>query len=108
MAGLLAARALSNHFKKVIVLERDPLPDDDQPRKGVPQGHHVHVLMTGGRNVIEHYFPGIIDEMERDGIARLGWEAVRWYQAGSWKTRTPTGVIFHPQARVALENRVRK
>jgi 2-polyprenyl-6-methoxyphenol hydroxylase-like FAD-dependent oxidoreductase len=106
MAGLMAARALSNHFTKVIVLERDPLIDNEHPRKGVPQGHHVHVLMAGGRNIIEHYFPGIVDEMVRDGIARLAWEDIRWYQSGSWKTCIPTGLIYYPQARVTLENRV--
>src|SRR5262245_30089069 len=106
MAGLLAARALANHFTKVIVLERDRLSNDEQPRKSVPQGQHVHVLMTGGLNIIEHYFPGIIDEMEQDGIARLVWEGIRWYQSGSWKTRTPTGLMYYPQARATLENRV--
>ncbi len=36
MAGLLAARVLCNHFAHVTVVERDALPEDVQPRKGVP------------------------------------------------------------------------
>ena len=38
MGGLLAARALSDFFAVVTVLERDALPRSDIPRKGVPQG----------------------------------------------------------------------
>ena len=108
ISGLMAARALSNHFAKVIVLERDSLADDEHPRKGVPQAHHVHVLLTSGLETLEHYFPGIVDEMLRDGVDRMAWsEDMRWYQAGSWKTRVPCGISFYPQARVALEGRIR-
>ena len=39
MAGLLAARVLSEHFERVTIIERDQLIDDAQPRKGVPQLH---------------------------------------------------------------------
>jgi 2-polyprenyl-6-methoxyphenol hydroxylase-like FAD-dependent oxidoreductase len=108
ISGLMAARALSNHFAKVIVLERDSLADDEHPRKGVPQAHHVHVLLTSGLETLEHYFPGIVDEMVREGVDRMAWsEDMRWYQAGSWKTRIPCGISFYPQARVALEGRIR-
>ncbi len=108
MAGLMAARVLSNHFAKVIVLERDPLIDEEHPRKGVPQGHHIHVLLVDGLNIVEHYFPGILDEMVRDGVDRMDWSKdIRWNQAGSWKTRQSCGVNVFPQARVALESRIR-
>jgi len=48
MAGLLAARVLSDHFERVTIIERDQLIDDAEPRKGVPQGRHVHALLAGG------------------------------------------------------------
>lgn len=38
MAGLLAARALSNDFE-LTVLERDALPRDAEPRKENPGKH---------------------------------------------------------------------
>jgi 2-polyprenyl-6-methoxyphenol hydroxylase-like FAD-dependent oxidoreductase len=63
MGGLLAARALSNHFRTVTVLERDGFPADDAPRKGVPQGRHAHGLLSRGRDVIEAFFPGWTDEV---------------------------------------------
>jgi glycine/D-amino acid oxidase-like deaminating enzyme len=44
MAGLLAARVLSDHFEQVTIIEGDQLPEGGEPRKGVPQGRHAHIL----------------------------------------------------------------
>src|SRR2546429_1986399 len=49
MGGLLAARALSDFYAVVTVLERDTFPQSDIPRKGVPQGRHAHGLLARGR-----------------------------------------------------------
>ena len=49
MGGLLAARALSDFYAVVTVLERDAFPQSDIPRKGVPQGRHAHGLLARGR-----------------------------------------------------------
>ena len=38
--GLLAARALADYYDQVTVVERDVLPKENEPRKGVPQGRH--------------------------------------------------------------------
>jgi 2-polyprenyl-6-methoxyphenol hydroxylase-like FAD-dependent oxidoreductase len=67
MAGLLAARALSESFDAVTVVERDPLPDIGIPRRGVPQGRHLHGLLARGAQVLEELFPGILDELIVDG-----------------------------------------
>ena len=62
-AGLLAARVLADHFDRVLVLERDELPDRPGPRPGVPQGRHLHTLMPGGLELAEHYLPGLGDDL---------------------------------------------
>jgi 2-polyprenyl-6-methoxyphenol hydroxylase-like FAD-dependent oxidoreductase len=67
MAGLLAARALAEFFGTVTVVERDPLPDTTAGRRGVPQGRHLHALLPRGAEAIEELFPGILDELVRDG-----------------------------------------
>lgn len=109
IAGLLAARALSNHYASVVVLERDGELDSREPRKGVPQANHVHVLLDSGLQALEHYFPGIINEMVGQGVERLAWsEDIRWFQGGSWKTRQPCGLSSYPQGRVGLERRIRE
>ena len=40
VAGLLAARVLTDHFEMVTLVERNSFPDGSDNRKGVPQGHH--------------------------------------------------------------------
>ena len=70
MSGLLAARALSDFYAVVTVLERDAFPQSDIPRKGVPQGRHAHGLLARGRNVIENFFPGWTDEVVASGGVR--------------------------------------
>jgi 2-polyprenyl-6-methoxyphenol hydroxylase-like FAD-dependent oxidoreductase len=57
ISGLVAARALSDHFERVIVLERDELPRGATPRPGVPQGKHPHSLLAGGLIALNELFP---------------------------------------------------
>lgn len=68
MAGLLAARTLSDSFETVTVVERDVLPDDAANRRGVPQGRHLHALLARGAQVLEEFFPGLPDELVTDGV----------------------------------------
>src|SRR6201988_572297 len=63
MAGLLAARVLSDFFETVTVVERDVLSDNPASRRGVPQGRHPHGLLTRGAQVLEELFPGLLDEL---------------------------------------------
>src|ERR1700727_3772839 len=71
MAGLLAARSLSDFYDTVTVVERDPLPDTPSEnvaaRRGVPQGRHLHGLLPRGAQVLEELFPGSLDELVLDG-----------------------------------------
>jgi 2-polyprenyl-6-methoxyphenol hydroxylase-like FAD-dependent oxidoreductase len=57
MAGLAAAGALANYFERVVVLERDRLPDKAMPRSGAPQSRHLHVLLAGGQRALTDLFP---------------------------------------------------
>jgi 2-polyprenyl-6-methoxyphenol hydroxylase-like FAD-dependent oxidoreductase len=59
LAGMLAAAALSAHADEVIVLDRDELPDGPEHRKGLPQGRHAHLLMSGGLAAMEDLVPGV-------------------------------------------------
>ena len=56
MGGLLAARALTDYYDEVTVLERDVLPKTHEPRKGVPQGRHAHGLLSRGREILSSGF----------------------------------------------------
>jgi 2-polyprenyl-6-methoxyphenol hydroxylase-like FAD-dependent oxidoreductase len=63
MAGLLAARVLSEFYETVTIVERDTLSSDPVQRKGIPQGHHVHAFMSAGSHVLGQLFPGLLDEL---------------------------------------------
>ena len=71
MGGLVAARALSDHFERVTVLERDDLADAGVARAGVPQGKHLHTLLAGGERALEELLPGLADDLVRAGAARI-------------------------------------
>ena len=72
MAGLLAARALSEHFAAVTIVERDHLPDGPEQRKGVPQARHVHAFWAGGLAAVERMLPGLRAELLAEGAVPLG------------------------------------
>jgi 2-polyprenyl-6-methoxyphenol hydroxylase-like FAD-dependent oxidoreductase len=58
MAGSLAARVLTEAYRKVTVIDRDVLPKGGVHRRSVPQGRHLHVLLPRGREALEEFFPG--------------------------------------------------
>ena len=67
LGGLSAARALSDRFRQVVILDRDKLPDGAIPRAGLPQGKHPHGLLGGGLKALEQLFPGFGNELYRTG-----------------------------------------
>lgn len=71
LAGLSAARVLSDFFDEVTVYERDELPDGPANRNAVPQGRHVHMLMARGAQEYNSLFPGLLDDMVDSGVAAL-------------------------------------
>jgi 2-polyprenyl-6-methoxyphenol hydroxylase-like FAD-dependent oxidoreductase len=94
MAGLLAARVLSDHFHRVTLIERDGLATSADPRKAVPQGRHVHVLLDSGIKIIERLFPDLLPalvESERAVRSDISRD-FRWRHFGVWKARFHSGI----------------
>ena len=71
LAGLCAARVLSDFYDRVTVFERDNLPDTPVSRSAVPQGRHVHLLMARGAQEFESHFPGLLADMVDAGVPKL-------------------------------------
>ena len=71
MAGLPAARALSDFFEHVVVLERDTLPTDASYRAGTAQSKHVHALLGGGQRALSELFPGFEQDLAAAGAVPL-------------------------------------
>jgi 2-polyprenyl-6-methoxyphenol hydroxylase-like FAD-dependent oxidoreductase len=109
MSGLLAARAVSRHFDRVTVVERDVLPEGDEVRKGVPQSAHAHGLLTSGYRVMDEYFPGMMDELEARGAPRGDVTGdFLWFQYGRWKLRHHCGLRGITVSRPCLEAAIRR
>lgn len=112
MAGLLAARALADTFRQVIIVERDGLPVFQEgrysPRKGVPQGIQPHLLLVRGHQSIEALFPGFTEEMLTYGAEQIDvGESIRWYQEGAFFQRRPVGNRLLLASRLLIEAVVR-
>ncbi|MFE9764522.1 FAD-dependent oxidoreductase [Streptomyces sp. NPDC005808] len=71
MAGMLAARALTEFADVVTVVERDVLPEGPEPRKNLPQAQHVHLLWSGGASAMEELVPGVTGLLRDAGANRL-------------------------------------
>jgi 2-polyprenyl-6-methoxyphenol hydroxylase-like FAD-dependent oxidoreductase len=85
MGGLAAAQALSRHFERVTLIERDDLPSRPTQRSGVPQGRHVHVLQPGGLAALERLLPGFGAELVASGAVRvMAPRDVCWLSAAGW------------------------
>ncbi|MFE5599637.1 FAD-dependent oxidoreductase [Streptomyces coelicoflavus] len=60
LAGMLTAAVLADAgVEEVVVLDRDELPDGPRQRRGLPQGRHAHLLMSGGLTAMEEIVPGV-------------------------------------------------
>ena len=107
ISGLLAARALANHFNQVTVIERDILPPPGDPRKGVPQGHHAHVLLARGRDLLESFYPGLTQELAAQGaVAGDLSETSRWFSDGTYTRNFKSGLLSVQVSRPLLEGAI--
>ncbi|MEU6254244.1 FAD-dependent monooxygenase [Streptomyces sp. NPDC047043] len=86
VTGLLAAAALTE-FADVTVVERDTLPEGPEPRRGVPQARHAHLVWSGGVQAFDELLPGLVGEIVASG-ARLA------HIMGDMVSRAPNEIWF--------------
>jgi 2-polyprenyl-6-methoxyphenol hydroxylase-like FAD-dependent oxidoreductase len=109
MAGLLAARVLSERFERVTIVERDRFPEGPAFRKGVPQSKHLHVFMMRGRRISERLFPGLGEELEEAGAVLVDMaDDVEWLTPAGFAPRFPSGLPVLMCSRNLLEWAVRE
>lgn len=109
MAGLVAARVLADHYERVTIVERDRFPSEPAFRKGVPQSHHVHVLLGSGVTQLETFLPGLRTELIEAGAVPVHWPLdVLWMLAPGWAARHDRGIDMISCSRELLEWSVRR
>ena len=109
VAGLLAAHVLAQHMDEVLVLERDRLPDQPQPREGIPQGRHAHVLLIRGYRTLRRFFPTLDQDLAAAGVPVICWtQDVAALLAGGWMPRFPSDLLGPSPSRDLLEWQLRR
>lgn len=109
MGGLLTARALTEAYERVTLVDRDLLPERADSRRGVPQGRQLHVLLTRGRQAFEELLPGISAELAARGVPTVDLhEQVHWYNNGHRMRRAPSPLFALGVSRPLLEQVVRE
>jgi 2-polyprenyl-6-methoxyphenol hydroxylase-like FAD-dependent oxidoreductase len=115
IAGLLAARVLSDHAATVVVIDRDD-PDGDAADDGdgapgyrarVPQRSHLHTLLPGGLRQLERWFPGFTDQALAAGARSAPAAGRRVYVGGARRPRS-TGTAMLTSTRPFLEEQIRR
>ena len=93
VAGMCAARVLSDFVDTVTIVERDAYPASPDFRPGVPQARHVHNLLARGLRELEGFFPGFEQRMRERGAVPVesGWDIATLWPHG-WSRRTHTGL----------------
>jgi 2-polyprenyl-6-methoxyphenol hydroxylase-like FAD-dependent oxidoreductase len=97
IAGLMAARVLTDYFAQVTVFDRDYIEAEPAVHKSVPQGNHLHALMLGGEQVLSSLYPGFTDRLQKLGAVRFrfGKEVAFFFPGG--RAYTPTGSVREPR-----------
>ncbi|GAB3830332.1 NAD(P)/FAD-dependent oxidoreductase [Dactylosporangium cerinum] len=112
VAGMLAAAALAQRYTSVTVVERDVLPPanrNNEHRRGVPQGRHVHGLLPQGRRIVEELLPGFTERVLAAGGHQgdiLG--NTRWYLNGLPLRQAHTGLAALSASRPLIEGTIRE
>ena len=89
IAGLFCARVLSERFECVTIVDRDRLPVNAAPRRGVPQSVQPHVLFTTGYRILAELFPDIGADLTAAGAIAFDWgRDFLCFQRGSWMPTT--------------------
>jgi 2-polyprenyl-6-methoxyphenol hydroxylase-like FAD-dependent oxidoreductase len=108
LGGLLAARALADGHRQVVIAERDELADDALPRQHVPQGLHAHALLAAGAESLSRMFPGIIEDLLASGAVRASIADGLWHHGGALRVRYQSRIDPMGFTRPLLERAVRR
>jgi len=109
MAGLLAARVLSDAYAEVTVIERDRLPESPEHRRGTPQARHAHALLARGQQALEELFPGVTAALAARGAPTGDMlRDARLHFSGHRLRRATSGMRLVSASRILLEDEVRR
>lgn len=107
LAGTLAARVLADHYREVVVVERDEVLGVDQPRRGAPHTGHAHGLHGRGYLILAELFPGLRGDLQARGFPVGDMGEMRWFFDGRKLQPARTGLLSITAPRPVLEDYLR-
>ncbi|MEU8678800.1 FAD-binding monooxygenase [Streptomyces sp. NPDC048560] len=79
IAGTFAARVLSEFYREVVVVDRDRVTGVRRARRGAPHAAQAHGLHARGCQILETFFPDLIEDMRRAELPVGDLGEQRWY-----------------------------
>ncbi|MBZ0290745.1 MAG: 2-polyprenyl-6-methoxyphenol hydroxylase-like oxidoreductase, partial [Anaerolineae bacterium] len=96
-------------FERLIIVERDRLPKNPEIRNGIPQAHHLHVLLARGHEIFESLFPGMDAELDAKGAPLIEWGYdTTGLGRGGWMPQFHSGIKTRSVSRALLEWHIRE
>ncbi|MEJ3748495.1 FAD-dependent monooxygenase [Actinomycetes bacterium KLBMP 9797] len=107
IAGTLAARVLADHYREVVVVDRDEVLGVSRPRRGAPHTGHAHGLHARGYLILTELFPGLRADLQARGVPIGDLGEMRWYFGGRRLQPARTGLLSITAQRPVLEEYLR-
>jgi 2-polyprenyl-6-methoxyphenol hydroxylase-like FAD-dependent oxidoreductase len=108
LAGLATAAALAGRFDCVTIIERDLLSAIGEPRHGVPQGRHAHLLLPAGLRGLAELLPGFLDDLRIRGAHLINSAEFRFYLGGGRLALDSTELAVSGATRPLIEDVVQQ
>lgn len=109
IAGMCAARVLSDFYNKVIIIERDPIFNNPSIRPGVPQSRHLHAILLKGLQIMQEFFPALEAELDRNDVPTvMDGIDFRMLFPNGWSPLMDLGLKARSCTRPLLESSIRK
>jgi 2-polyprenyl-6-methoxyphenol hydroxylase-like FAD-dependent oxidoreductase len=107
-AGVLAARVLADSLGETLLIEASTYPAAIEPRRGLPQAHHNHMLVTGGALALDTLLPGAVASLAGAGALRRDLtDGALVLSADGWFRRHRTGADVLTCSRWLTDHAVR-
>ncbi|QJW90543.1 FAD-dependent monooxygenase [Spirosoma taeanense] len=109
LGGLMTARALSHHFQKVTLIERDVVNRQPESRQGQPQTRHLHGLLPGGFRIMMDYFPDLRQALADAGANVCDFaNTMTWFTHGGYRKSFDMNLPAVTMSRPLLEHLIRE
>ena len=109
VAGLFAGRVLSDYFNEVVLIDKEGLDQGPIPRKSVPQGNHIHGILTPTLHTLERFLPEMIDDLINGGAHVFdGGRDWKFHVYGNFLTKGETGQSLIGTTRPFFEECLRR